>query len=272
MTILVPLSAIAETMHRRVCPLYSFDNGGRVHLVGSAIPYTKGDVSFLITASHVCFDARRQPVALFTWAEDRPLALRDFRISWDYQQGSTPDADVALLALPKDDADILKRIYWFSDTESTATVRRKAPGIHYLLAGYPSVRNRIKDRELAPPALATHLITGDIRSVLETQSKDKSDACHFVLHFPKNNARTLDGDSFRVPKPQGMSGGGVWRIDLDTRSWEATTPLLVGVGIEYHKENDLFVATQIQLAISLAEDLATYVKAQEPITVGVHGA
>ncbi|MGQ3057986.1 MAG: hypothetical protein ACT6T0_12440, partial [Nevskia sp.] len=69
MTILAPLKEIGEISHRRVCPLYSFDDGGKIHTVGSAIPFIGARHSFLITAAHVCFDHANRPVPLFTWAE-----------------------------------------------------------------------------------------------------------------------------------------------------------------------------------------------------------
>jgi hypothetical protein len=129
--------------------------------------------------------------------------------------------------------------------------------VHYLLAGYPFIRNRITSTDLTPPALATHLITGHIESTQIVKSKDKTDECHFALSFPLAHIRTLYGDIFRVPKPQGMSGGGIWRLDIDTTTHMATTPQLVGIGIEYHKTKKVrvFVGTRVQVALSLATDL-----------------
>ena len=244
-------------MYRRVCPVYSFDAAGKPHMVGSAVPFATDRGAFLITAAHVCFDRRKLPVPLFTWADSGPLPLCEFRIAWDYRPGQTPDADVALLALSDDAANKLKASYWFCDPATVSTAKPKTPGVHYLIAGYPFSRNRITSTDLSPPALATHLITGQIDSVQGAKPTDKSDECHFALTFPMTQMRTHDGEVFRVPKPQGMSGGGIWRLDIDTTTQMATTPQLVGIGIEYHatKAARIFVGTRVQLALSLAADL-----------------
>jgi len=52
-----------------------------------------------------------------------------------------------------------------------------------------------------------------------------------------------------------MSGGGVWRIEIDILRKFSTTPSLVGVGIEYHKAKQVFIATRVQAAIPLVNDL-----------------
>jgi hypothetical protein len=102
--------------------------------------------------------------------------------------------------------------------------------------------------------LATHLITGDIRMTPSTLS-DKSDAYHFVLGHPGKVVSTHSGARFRVPRPHGMSGGGVWRIEIDIPRRVATSPSLVGIGIEYIKAKQLFVVTRVQAAIPLVDDL-----------------
>jgi hypothetical protein len=78
------------------------------------------------------------------------------------------------------------------------------------------------------------------------------------LRVPRREIRTPQGDHFQLPKPYGMSGGGVWRIDIDIRTQLVTTPLLVGIGIEYHKSRELFVVTRVQAAIPLAQELLPY--------------
>lgn len=56
-----------------------------------------------------------------------------------------------------------------------------------------------------------------------------------------------------------MSGGGIWRLDIDIPNRLATTPLLVGIGIEHHKSKGIFVATRVQQAIPLLQDLIEFV-------------
>lgn len=253
MSIWAPVRAIGETMHRRICPLYTFDNRNRIHIAGSGVPFRAGDFRFLLTAAHVCFDSSKTPIPLFTMGSERPHALRGRRGAWEYVPGKTPDIDLSVMALDNDLADALEGVYQFATPAETCYTTAKTPGIHYLIAGYPAERNPVSPGRLFAP-LATHLITGDIRDGAETLP-GKSNDYHFLLGHPGKTITTYTGARFRVPKVQGMSGGGVWRVEIDIPRKLSTSPCLVGIGIEYHKTRKVFVATRVQAAIPLVNDL-----------------
>jgi hypothetical protein len=253
MALWVPLSAICEPIHRRICPLYTFDYRNRPYVTGTAVPFRIGEFRFLLTAAHACFDSSKTPIPLFTIGATRPHALRGRRGAWEYVPARTPDIDLAVMELEGDAIADLEAEYQFSTPADTSTVKPKTPGIHYLIAGYPAERNRIRSLN-SLPSLATYLITGDIQNTCEMHL-DKLDATHFALGLPGRVVPKLGGGRFRVPKVQGMSGGGVWRIEIDIPRQLATTPLLVGAGIEYHKTKQLFIVTRVQTAIPLIMDL-----------------
>src|ERR1019366_6463244 len=142
-SIWAPLHAIGETIHRRICPLYTFDNRNRIHIAGSGVPFRAGEFRFLLTAAHVCFDSSKTPVPLFTMGSERPRALCGRRGAWEYIPGKTPDIDLSVIAL------------------------------------YPAERNSMSNKSSIAP-LATHLITGDIRETAEVLP-NKSNDFHFVL-------------------------------------------------------------------------------------------
>ena len=270
MTIIAPLQAVGDTIHGRMCPLYSFDRGEKIHMVGSSIPFTSGGISFLITATHVCVDGRGQFIPRFTWGTGGPRPLRNQRLMWEHRPGR-PDFDIALLALSDEDRADLETCYNFSDPTVTANVKPKTPGIHYIIAGYPSARNRMRSCMEIPPARATYLVTDNILEVSALKLSEKTDSHHFALGIKAGEVRTLDSQPFRMPKPQGMSGGGIWRLDIDVRTKLATSPLLVGIGIEYHKSKEAFVASRIQLAIPLVHDLLSIISGSQPRDVIVLG-
>jgi hypothetical protein len=251
-SIWAPLHVIGETIHRRICPLYTFDNRNRIHIAGSGVPFRAGEFRFLLTAAHVCFDSSRALIPLFTMGSERPRALTGRRGAWEYVPGKTPDIDLAVIALDDDLAGELEGVYQFATPGGTSNATAKAPGIHYLIAGYPAERNSLSWGFIAP--LATHLITGDIKDTAEALP-GKSNEFHFVLGHPGKTVPAHSGGRFRVPKVQGMSGGGVWRIEIDIPRKLSTSPSLVGIGIEYHKAKRIFVATRVQAAIPLVNDL-----------------
>lgn len=252
MTLWVPLATITETMHTRVCPLYTFADNGKAHLTGSAVPLRVGDTGFLVTAAHVCFARLGQPVPLFTWGNEKPRLLAGRRGAWEYQPGAMADVDVGVLALTDEEMSDLGEAYRFVTKSQVATAKPKTPGVHYVLAGYPAARNKVTRNNL--PSVATHIITGDIGDVSAFGGSDKYDGHHFSLGIPGDIIPRFGGGEFRIPKPSGMSGGGVWRIDIDISRQVATSPMLVGIGIEFHKRHHRFIATRLEAAFPLIQD------------------
>ncbi len=258
MSLRVPLQTIGDAIHRRICPLYSIDERGRIYMHGSAIPFRSGGIAFLITAGHVCVDPQRRSIPLFTWGVTGERILEGTRLTWEQPSDQAPDIDIALIALSDEDIGELDGVYQFSDPPTTSTIQEKTPGIHYMVTGYPFARNRVRlpdPSHLSIPSLATYLITGDIRPVAGLSLQGKYDASHFAIYFERHDIPTLGGGKFNFPRPRGMSGGGVWKFEIDIRRRYATIPQLVGILIEHHSDKNVFVASRIQLAIPLVHDL-----------------
>lgn len=195
-----PLATVLETMHRRVCPLYSFDAGRRAQVVGSAVPFNSGGFRFLITATHVLLGSgSRHSIPVFTMGEE-PRVLMGRRIAWEYKPGLTPDLDLSLIELTDDEASDLEKTYQFTTPAGTSNTIQKAPGAHYVITGYPASRNRFVSPRHYPSARATHLTTGDIQTVSALSLSDKTDNTHFALSLPFEEVPKTGGGHFRVPK------------------------------------------------------------------------
>lgn len=251
----VPIKAFVETAYRRVVPLYSFDHRDRPYLFASSVPFQSGSMRFLITAAHCCF-RDGSPLPLFVYGAKKVHPLTKLRGTWDYRVGQQPDLDIAVIALDRRCADDLQDIHWFSTPSDVSVVTPKVPGVHYLIAGYPASRNRQRPLKYGLPSRATALITGDVCSVKTVHGMDKSEEHHFAIAFPNKTISNPAGGKFHLPKPHGMSGGGVWRVDIDTLERLANRPSLVGIGVEYHKAHKTFVATNVQAVGPLVSDLA----------------
>lgn len=253
MAIWAPLTEFANAIHQRICPLYTFTDRGKVQVMGSAVPFRTAEVSLLLTAAHVCFEKYSGPPPLFTWGRDRPRALLGRRGACEYRPRQMPDVDLAVIELSDEDADDLSSTYRFTTSDEITTAQPKTPGVHYLIAGYPASKNRATSDSL--PSVATYFITGDIGGVKNLYRTDKAEEYHFTLSVPKRGVPKMGGGVFQLPVPAGMSGGGIWRLEIDVARGLATSPLLVGIGIESHKERRLFVGTRVQAAMPLVGDL-----------------
>lgn len=250
----VPLDTFFDTAYRRVVPLYSFDGRGRPFLLASSVPFQDKNMRFLITATHCCFKDGK-PLPLLVYGENQTHALTDLRGAWAYSPGQVPDLDVAVIRLEPSCADDLQERHWFCTPDDVRSVLPKTPRIHYLIAGYPASRNRKRPIQYGLPSRATALITGEICSVDEVRSVDKTDEHHFAVAFPHKKVTGQEGKDFHVPPPYGMSGGGVWRVEIDPVERLVNSPYLVGIGVEYHKAQKIFVATRVQAVAPLARDL-----------------
>jgi hypothetical protein len=260
MTVLAPLRDICENIHRRLCPLYTIDETRRIWLAGSGVPFDTGTVCFILTAAHVFGERSGRPLRLITLGADTPRLLTGPRHGYGFSPGSSIDADVALIGLSADDVADLRRRYHFTVPVETATVRESAE-TRYLLAGYPATKNRvITAANLKFKATPTYIFGGELVGVAQLALTGKTADHHFAISVPKAHLRTFSGDRLELPKPQGMSGGGVWALKGDPASGLWSTPQLVGIGIEHLKAQELFVATRVQVGIPLAREYAKEVR------------
>lgn len=121
---------------------------------------------------------------------------------------------------------------------------------YYAFIGYPSSRckpiygsRKMKMERwaywnsISPPATYSHL-------GLEVGH-------HIIVPFDRKRCvnRTKKQEAFA--NPQGISGGGVWLVeDLNQNSSSASQNRLVGIGIEYHKDDRALVGVNIGSVIS----------------------
>ena len=81
------------------------------------------------------------------------------------------------------------------------------------------------------------------------RTPDKDPAAHFAVAAPLKKATDIGFKRQRPPEPYGISGGGVWKIELDRETGMARSAHLVGIGIEYIREQNAFIATRIHAAV-----------------------
>lgn len=246
------LETFARCLHTRVCPLYRKERK-RAFLVGTGIPLTSASGDYVITASHVLDELPDNIV--ITAGTKSLLHFQARSISYGYVDGETVDADVGVVRLPVEAARDLSSRYRFTTPEEFGVVAEYDKFTLYAFVGYPHTRN--KPKPVALPELRatpTFLILREFSDVAPFVSSGKRPEVHFALQAPLDKAKDFDSQAVALPKLQGMSGGGVWRVDIDRRDGTLASVALVGVGIEYRPTESTIVATRIQYVLGLLKN------------------
>lgn len=115
--------------------------------------------------------------------------------------------------------------------------------VAYLIAGYSSSKNKISNATYKAPEqfhYLTNLLTGDCGD--SNQTPDSL----ITISLEWDNAKLAER-GINLPRPQGISGGGVWLVS--TRS--NLNPRLIGVPVAYIGSEKRVVAVKMTLVLTL---------------------
>jgi hypothetical protein len=237
---------------KRACALYARVNGRGYDVIGTAVPVRGQKYAALLTASHVIDELEDGNVVI---AGSRSF-LRFPAITVRFSHSRQPpavDVDVAVIALPAAAASELDAYYDFTGAGETSDFDDYSKLTLYGFVGCPHTKNRS-----APPRSAERMVKPYFYVTREYAALPgeggKRSAVHVALEAP---LRTVNGPGGRIisaPDPHGISGCGVWKVKLDPETGNSSQPQLVGIGIEHHGRQGVFVATRMGAgAIAIAE-------------------
>lgn len=248
-----PLHDACNQLVNSICPLFVLTGPRKPFLIGTGVPLQIGSVSVIATAAHVL--ARIGRASVLTFSSSGTIALSGERRGFGFAPGQTADVDLAVIVLTDEERDELRKRVTFSysiDFESLPAERNA----FYGLIGFPHSRNKVSPRLLREPyAVATYFITRAIVPLSKVGSPGKYDQVHFALGAPRKTATGANGRPTGFPAPAGISGGGVWQLDISRSATAAPVPRLVGIGIEYCKHPAAFVCTRIENVSAMVADL-----------------
>ena len=241
---LEPLHEACFRLGARVAPLYVPDDAKRAYLVGSAVPVWYGRRAFLITAAHVLRGAAGRP--LFTFDDRQTVPLLGGSLAIDHIDGRTIDGDLAVIPLPDEQAHAMGNEFVFTYAEDFGDVTEPDQFTWYAWVGYPHSRNAPKPRKFTKlEAKPTYVALREHGDLAHPKVVAKHPSYHFALYAPDGRETDFSGRRYQLPHLRGMSGGGVWRIDVDPRTGEILDPVLAGFGIEHIREREgVVVATR----------------------------
>ena len=217
----------------------------------------------IATAAHVL--DRLGSASVLTFSSSGTIILSGERRGFGFAPGRTVDVDLAVIVLTDQERDELRKRVTFSYSLEFASVSPTEGGTFYGLIGFPRSRNKLSPRLLREPyAVATYFITRALVPLLKVPSTGKYEHVHFALGAPRKSAIGANGRPAGFPDPDGISGGGVWRLDMRQSPSAAPVPRLVGVGIEYFKKPGAFVCTRVENVIAMVADLQSPAAATLP--------
>jgi|GEM_PF-4416542 len=261
------LATFAHGLNTRVCPLYRHERR-RAFLVGTGIPISTPSGAYIVTATHVLEDF---PDSVVLTAGSKSLIRFPARcLSYGHVAGKTVDVDIGTITLPAKATTDLSLRYHFTTLEEFGLVMPYNKLTLYAVVGYPHSRNKPKPAGFSElRATPTFLILREFADVERFGPSGKRSDVHFGLQTHASAAKSLDSEPLTLPKLQGMSGGGVWRIGIDPVHGTVASAVLVGVGIEHHERESTILCTRIQYVLPLLKEEAGSQNAKPSMPDGV---
>ena len=238
----------AEDAAQDFCtPIYAVDERGGPYLLGSGVLIDVADATYLATAAHVLDQNSDSNLYL----PGNPLVALRGRAAKTRAPLGDRNEDSVDLGMVKLDKAIVASVVQVNriganDIDPSDSPRRFTG---YGFAGYPSSQNKPR------PGRKLRMSSSIVTVVPVEESRYAEVGAHPLIHFAGDFKRDaiLDRSGKRVtaPDPHGMSGGGVWRLgrfqELEHRS---VKPSLIGIGIEFHKENRLLLGIRASFLVA----------------------
>jgi hypothetical protein len=237
------MSRLFIRLGKRACPLYA-RVGGRGHeVIGTAVPVRGPKYAALLTASHVIDDLDDGHVVI---AGNRTfLRFPAITVRFSHSRPRPAiDVDVAAIALPAVAAGDLSRYYEFTGASETGEFEDYSKFTLYGFVGCPHTKNLAPKRPSAERIVKPYFYVTREYAALPPEDGKRS-AVHVALEAPLRRVNGPGGRIVSAPDPHGISGCGVWKVKLDPLTGRASTPQLVGIGIEHHGQPSIFVATRV---------------------------
>jgi hypothetical protein len=237
------VQALSEQLLRHVVPIFS-EGKGRPEPQATGVLVSDASAVFLISAAHA-FVSLANGANLFFYAADNITRRLAGSVRF------SADADVGVLRLLEPASapsfKATKRPLSLHALTGGALPRHEK---HYLLTGFPGSKSRFHPvhRHVAAEPYS-HLCSSASESAY--CKLGRAPATHIVMPLDHNKAFWQGSTQRTFPSPRGMSGSPVWLMYDSVGPNDPIQTPMVGVLIEYHKQHDLLVASDVQPAIDL---------------------
>jgi hypothetical protein len=228
-------------------------------LVGTGTLYRSESELFLITAKHVVDEL--EDGLIVTSGRNGFIRFAADMAAFEYSKGNGRDHDICVVRLPTEAVKNLHTHFKSVEHSDISTVSTYDKFTIYAFVGYPHSKNKPKPKnavneiELKPFYYALR----EFRDINELCCTDKNNEIHVAFDAPFKKSKDVNfQNNIQPPKPNGISGCGVWMMKLDKTSGAVCQRVLVAVGIEYIQSDNAFIATRISSALATINQLEKY--------------
>lgn len=256
-----------------VRPLFRQDDGQAPVLIGCGVLLAVGPVRFILTAAHVIDEFQSADLLIGGPSELLPaegIARRN-----DPAPGKTRKEDATDAAVFEIKAGTLSELDGrFLSPSELSPDANPVEGRQYLVLGYPSSRAKAKRPErVIRPQLFPFITTEALDAYDQLDIKRFS---HIALTFDQKSV-TNGKTQLTAPKPEGLSGCGVWRFDSIWREDWQTRDKLIAILTERHsRKSRCLVATRVAIHLAMIRrywpELGTLLPESATTTVRLHEA
>jgi hypothetical protein len=225
-------------------------DGSQVIDHGSGTLFKIDGTCLVLTAAHVIKDYAESDIDIIGTYE--PSSVRVAPIRKRFWGGSMSDPlDVAYLVLP-DECLSLFGPQSFLTLDAMELYPEQLPTDLTVFFGFPEVQhNKPKERhERFQPFMYVAGIEYDVDWAQNSHRPIK-----IKMEYPLTVLDARTQKYATLPKPSGMSGGGIWRsninrVPFDT-PWTASHAKLIAIGTDWLKSKEAITANRIEVAVHL---------------------
>jgi hypothetical protein len=236
--------ALREKYGESLRQVFSVTEYDTPHPLGSGVLIRFGSYHFLVSAAHVLDHLRSS--TLYIGGNVGLVEVRGTASSTISPTGVRADdtIDIGYVKLDESAVDELGSVSFLGPDDLDPN---DAPGPTnlYIGLGFPAKSSK---KDLNQKIVRSRMIsvTGSVNETMYAELGLQEES-HILINYDRENM-VRDGVKQAAPKPEGMSGGGLWRFDA-TNLRPSRIGKLVGILTEYRDRKRYMLATRISVVI-----------------------
>lgn len=253
---------LAKKYLKSVRAIYgSTEHGSPVH-IGSSVAIIYKEEKYLITAAHVLDENKL--TALYVSGESHLTLIEATAFVTSAPEGNRDDdiIDFAIIHIDEKLQSDIGDIHYISKSEM---LLNDLDGNYRccLALGYPNSKNKVKLKGGNHIKEASFVYAGYLKSDAELYIRTGTNPkYHYLLDYNWKYSKDEHNNIVSSVRPRGVSGGGLFLIEkiIEPESYRPNVPCsgkLIGILIEFRKNQNVLVYTKLAVIINILENNLT---------------